>query len=166
MVTYLRNLHRWRHKTKNWRNGVIMSKELKKVYLTLLLPSIFGFILVGWAKAYNFIGIGSANFSGIAGPLIFILCIAFAIAFPIFHRTLFAHKNRDLISVPEEKLFKFERTLIYFVMMTPYLALTAYFFELPRFYTTSAILIGLYAVYYFYPSQTRIAFDRRLFRAI
>jgi Ca2+/Na+ antiporter len=141
-----------------------MSKELKKTYLILLLPSILGFTLAGGAKAYGFIDIGSDNFIQIAGPFIFILCIALAVAFPIFYRALFAHKNRDVISVSDEKLLKFERTLINVVMITPYLALLAYFFELSRFYTTSAILIGLYAVYYFYPSKTRIAFERRIFR--
>jgi hypothetical protein len=128
------------------------------------LPSILGFTLAGGAKAYDLIEIGSDNFIQIGGPLIFILCIVLTIAFPIFYRALFAHKNRDAISVSDEKLLKFERTLINVVMITPYLGLVAYFFELPRFYTTSAILIGLYAVYYFYPSKTRIAFERRIFR--
>jgi hypothetical protein len=141
-----------------------MAATLKRTYLTLLLPSILGFTLSGWVKAYDFIEIGLDNFTPIAGPLIFILCVALAIAFPIFYRTLFAHKNQDLLSVSEEKLLKFERTLINVVMITPYLALLSYFFELPRFYTASAFLIGLYAVYYFYPSNTRIAFERRIFR--
>ena len=95
-----------------------MSKELKKAYLILLLPSILGFTLAGGAKAYDLIEIGSPNFSQIAGPIIFILCIALAIAFPIFYRALFAHKNRDVISVSDEKLLKFERTLINVVMIT------------------------------------------------
>ena len=141
-----------------------MTDKLKKTYFTFLVPAILGFTLAGGAKIYGFNEIGSANFSQIAGPLIFILCIALTIAFPIFYRTLFAHKNRDLISVSDKKLLKFERTLINVVMMTPYLALVAYFFEFPRFYTTSAILLGLYAVYYFYPSKVRIAFERRIFR--
>jgi Ca2+/Na+ antiporter len=141
-----------------------MNDRLKKAYFTFLLPSILGFAAACLAKTYDFFEIGSVHFIQMAGPLIFILCIALAIAFPIFYRTLFAHKNRDLISVSDEKLLKFERTLINVVMMTPYLALVAYFFELPRFYTTSAILIGLYAVYYFYPSKTRIAFEKRIFR--
>jgi hypothetical protein len=143
-----------------------MPKELKKVYLTLLLPSTFGFALAGWAKTYDFFEINSINFIKIAGPSILILCIALAIAFPIFYRTLFAHKSRDLISVSEKKLLNFERTLINVVMITPYLALMAFIFELPRFYTASSILLGLYAVYYFYPSKRRIAFDSRIFRAV
>ena len=142
-----------------------MTNALKKTCLTLLLPCILGFTLAGGAKVYGFIEIDSVQFIQSAGPFIFILCIALAIAFPIFYRALFAHKNRDVISVSDEKLLKFERTLINVVMITPYLALTAYLFELPRFYTASAILIGLYAMYYFYPSKTRIAFERRIFRA-
>jgi hypothetical protein len=142
-----------------------MSKELKKVYLTLLLPSVLGFTAAGGAKACDLVEMGSVNFIKIAGPLIFILCVALAIAFPVFYRTLFAHKSRDLISVSEKELLKFERTLINVVMITPYLALAAYLLELPRFYTASAILMGLYVVYYFYPSKTRIAFDRKIFRA-
>ena len=141
-----------------------MSRELRKAYLTLLLPCILGFTLAGGAKAYDFIEIGSVNFIQIAGPLIFILCIALAIAFPIFYRALFAHKNRDVMSVSDQKFLKFERTLVNVVMITPYLALLSYLFELPRFYTGSAILRGLYAVYYFYPSKKRIAFERRIFR--
>ena len=141
-----------------------MTDELKRTYLTFLLPSILVFTLAGGAKAYDLIEIGSDNFIQIGGPLIFILCIALAIAFPIFYRALFAHKNRDVMSVSDQKFLKFERTLVNVVMITPYLALLSYLFELPRFYTASAILIGLYAVYYFYPSKKRIAFERRIFR--
>ena len=141
-----------------------MAKNLKRIYFTFLVPSVLGFALSSWAKTYDFIEIGSVKFIAIAGPFIFILCIVLAIAFPIFYRALFAHKSRDLIHLSEKKLLKFERTLIHVVMITPYLALIAYFLELPRFYTASAILIGLYAVYYFYPSKTRIAFERKIFR--
>ena len=151
--------------TKAWlAGGIKMTRELKRTYFIFLLPSILGFSLAGGAKAYDLIEIGSGNFIQIAGPTIFILCVAFAIAFPIFYRTLFAHKSRDLICVSEKELLKFERTLINVVMITPYLALIAYVFDLPRFYTASAILIGLYAVYYFYPSKSRLAFERRIFR--
>ena len=143
-----------------------MTAALKKNYFAILLPSILGFVLAGWAKMYDLIKIATGSSIPIIGPSIFILCIAFAIAFPIFYRTLFAHKNRDLISVSEKKLFNFERTLLNVVMVTPYLALIAYFLDLPRFYTGSAVLIGLYAVYYFYPSKRRIAFERKIFRAV
>jgi len=141
-----------------------MAKNLKRIYFTFLVPSVLGFAIASWAKTYDFIEFGSVKFIEIAGPFIFILCIVLAIAFPIFYRALFAHKSRDLINLSEKKLLNFERTLINVVMITPYLALVAYFLDLPRFYTASAILVGLYAAYYFYPSNKRIAFERRIFR--
>ena len=76
-----------------------MTEELKKTYFIFLLPSILGFTLAGGAKSYDLIEIGSANFIEITGPIIFILCIALAVAFPIFYRALFAHKSRDLINL-------------------------------------------------------------------
>jgi hypothetical protein len=143
-----------------------MQKDLKKIYFAFLLPSILGFAIACWAKTYDFIVVGSGRFIEIAGPLIFILCITLAIAFPIFYRTLFAHKRRDLKSISEKDLLKLERMLINIAMITPYLALVAFILEPPRFFTAGAILMGLYAVYYFYPSKRRIAFDRKIFRAV
>lgn len=141
-----------------------MTDDLKKNYFAFLLPSILGFALAGWAKAFDFMRFDTVNVSEVSGPVIFMLCITLTIAFPIFYRTLFAHKLREFKNVSEKELFKFERTLITVAMITPYLALTAFFLELPRFYTAGALLMGFYAVYYFYPSKRRIAFDRRIFR--
>jgi Trk-type K+ transport system membrane component len=107
---------------------------------------------------------GSINYLEIIAPSIFILSVISAIAFPVFYRALFAHKKRRFINVPGRELLQFERTLIYVVMTTPYLALIAYVLELPRFYTTGAILMAFYAVYYFFPSNRRMAFERRIFR--
>jgi hypothetical protein len=141
-----------------------MTDELRKIYIATLLPSILGFVFVYLIKASGFINIGPCNFLEILAPTIFILCVVFAVAGPIFYRTFFAHKKRMNRSVSENELIKFERNLIYIAMVTPYLALAAYIFELPQFYTAAAFLMGLYAIYYFYPSQRRLAFERRIFR--
>ena len=81
-----------------------MTYQLKKSYFILLAPSMLGFILAGWVKAYGLVEISSDNLVGIAGPFIFVFCVALAIGFPIFYRTLFAHRSRDQISVSENKL--------------------------------------------------------------
>ena len=141
-----------------------MTEKLRKIYAVLLLPSILGFVFVYLNKASGFINIDPINFSEIIAPSIFILSVLCAVACPIFYRTFFAHRKRVDRSVSENELIKFERNLIYISMLTPYLALTAYILELPRFYTAGAFLMGLYAIYYFYPSKRRLAFERRLFR--
>ncbi len=141
-----------------------MTDELKRTYFIFLLPSILGFTLAGGAKAYNFYRIGPNDFTEILAPSIFILSVTLALALPIFYRTFFAHRKRHTKSISEHELIKFERNLIYMTLVTPYLALTALVLELSRFYTAGTILMGIYAVYYFYPSKKRIALDRRIYR--
>jgi len=141
-----------------------MIAELKKTYFVFLIPSIMGFILVYGAKACDLFRIEKVENVEIVAPFIFISCTVLAIALPIFCRTIFAHKNRDKVNVSEVDLIKFERYLIRITMVTPYLALSAYVLELSHFYTSGAFLMGLYAIYYFYPSEKRLALDRCIFR--
>jgi hypothetical protein len=141
-----------------------MTAELKRTYFTFLLPALIGFIFFYGAKAYNFIRIGPIDYTEILAPSIFILSIVLAIALPMFYRTIFAHNKRGEKNVSEADFIKFEKRLVYITMVTPYLALAAYVLELSRLYTTGAILMGLYAIYYFFPSTKRLALDRRIFR--
>ena len=141
-----------------------MTDELKRTYFIFLVPSILGFILAGGAKACNLYRIGPNDFTEILAPSIFVLTVVFALALPILYRTFFAHRKRHTKSISEHELIKFERNLIYMTLLTPYLALMALVLELSRFYTAGTILMGIYAVYYFYPSKKRIALDRRIYR--
>ena len=142
-----------------------MVAELKRTYLIILIPSILGFMLAYGAKAFDLFRIDrEAGHANILGPAIFIICVTLAIALPMFYRALFAHQKRDQKMVSEAEFIKFERRLMVISLITPYLALVAYTLEFPKFYTTAAILMGLYAIYYFFPSEKRLAFDRRIFR--
>jgi len=97
-------------------------------------------------------------------PLVFILSVVFAVALPILFRSLFANKMRGRKYTSAGEWLKFERILLYVAMMTPYLALAAHIMRLPRFHYAGTAIMALYAVYYYYPSQRRIAFDKRIFR--
>jgi hypothetical protein len=141
-----------------------MTAELKKTYFVILIPSILGFIFAFGVKAYDLFKIDQVDNLNIYGPVILILCVTLAIALPIFYRTLFAHQKRDQKMVSEADFVKFERRLMVISLATPYLALAAYALEFPKFYTTAAILLGLYAIYYLFPSKKRLALDRRIFR--
>jgi hypothetical protein len=129
-----------------------------------LLPLILGFVIVCLSEAAGFIDIGAIKGWEILAPSIFILSVFFAVAGPIFYRAFFAHKKRFDQSIPENDLAKFERNIIYIAMPAPYLAFSAFCLNLPRFYTAGTILMGIYAVYYFFPSKKRVALDRRIFR--
>jgi hypothetical protein len=141
-----------------------MTAELKRTYFIILIPSLLGFILAYGVKAYDLFRLDRGDNLNIFGPVILILCVTLAIALPIFYRTLFAHQKRDQKMVSEADFVKFERRLMVISLVTPYLALVAYILEFPKFNTTAAILMGLYAIYYFFPSKKRLALDRRIFR--
>lgn len=141
-----------------------MINKLKRTYFSLLIPAIVGFLCIYLLKEFNFIHLGKPQFISILAPSVFVLSVIFAIAAPIFFRSLFAHKISNEKSTTESKLIKFEQSLIRIALVTPYLGLVAYFFEFQRFYFSATFIMTLYAVYYFYPSQKRIAFEKRIFK--
>ena len=141
-----------------------MADKIKKTYYSLLIPSILGFLIIFFIKTYNLVALGKLKVPEVFAPLVFILSVVFAIALPIFLRALFAHKVRRHKSVAEVDFIKFERRLTHVALVTPYLTLISYLFEFPRFYYIGTILTTLYAAYYFYPSQKRMQFEKRLFR--
>ena len=141
-----------------------MSKKLKKFYFTLLVPLILGFALLDWTFAHKFIELIPPKFSETAGSLLFILCGAFSIAFPICYRSLFAFKSESHSGLSQREFLKFECTLIGFTMVATFIALLEYIFEMPRFYTAGAILLSMCALYYLFPSHRRIAFDQKIYK--
>ncbi len=141
-----------------------MADEIRRTYFTLLIPAIAGFIAISIVKKFSLLEFGHITFLEVLAPLVFVLSVVFAIAWPIFFRTLFAHKIRHQKSISEADLIKFERNFLYIALVTPYLTLAAYLLEFPSFYLAGTVLTALYAVYYYYPSKKRIQFERRIFR--
>lgn len=141
-----------------------MHHQLKTIYSVILSPALACFIAVCVLRQiYPPMDISMQARAFIA-PMIFILSAVFAVAGPILYRSFFAHSHRHVHEVPPEALFIFERNLTGMTLVTPYLALIAYFLQLPRFYLAAILLMALYAVYYTYPSHKRISFDEKIFR--
>ena len=141
-----------------------MAVNLKRTYFAILLPAVFGFITVLGLRYFNLLAPAPYRYFPVSAPLIFILCSVFSLALPIFYRTLFAHKMRRQINTPIKLWLKFERNLIVIALVGPYLALVAHVVGVPRFYLASTVLMGLYAAYFFYPTQKRVAYEKRIFR--
>jgi hypothetical protein len=141
-----------------------MHHQLKTIYIIILSPALACFIAVCVLRQiYPSMDMPVQTCAFIA-PMIFILSAVFAVASPILYRSFFAHSHRHVHDVPPEALFIFERNLTGMTLVTPYLALVAYFLQLPRFYLAATLLMALYAVYYTYPSHKRVAFDEKIFR--
>jgi hypothetical protein len=141
-----------------------MQDRLKKIYFIFLIPAIVGFLAVGICRQVK-PGITVPDpLMAVIAPAIFILAAVFAIAGPILYRSFFAHRQRKRVKVPPLVLYQFERNLTGLALVVPYLAMVGYFLQLPRFHLAATFLMALYAIYYYYPSQKRIAFDRKIFR--
>jgi len=141
-----------------------MTDDLKRTYFMLLFPAVAGFIAVFILRHFHMVEWNIPQFPGAISPAIFILSVCFAVALPIFYRTVFANKMRHQTHTAETDWLKFERHLLLIAMATPYIGLIAQILQLPRFHLAGTILMALYAVYYYYPSKKHIAFERRVFR--
>jgi len=141
-----------------------MTGELRKTYFMLLMPAVVGVVVLFFVRSFELLDLGSFQFQGLLAAVLFILSVIFAIGLPVFLRSLFAHKVRDQKNVSEAELLQFERTFLYIALITPYVTLAAFIFEIPRFYCGATVIMALYAVYYYYPSERRVQFERRIFR--
>ena len=141
-----------------------MAHDLKRTYFTLLLPAVAGFILIFVLQHSHLVSFNIPQIPPILYAIIFIASVCFAVALPIFYRTVFANKRRHQTRTAEEDWLRFERNLLYIAMATPYVALIAQVLRLPRFHLGGTIIMALYAVYYYYPSKRRLKFERRIFR--
>jgi hypothetical protein len=131
----------------------------------LLAPAILGFIAAIVARKFSTLDMEPVrSLQRFTAPVLFALSFAFGVAFPLLFRTLFVHKNRHEKMISEDSLLKFERNTLYIALVTPYVALMAFFLEIPRFHLAGTLLASFYAVYYFYPSHKRIQYERRIFR--
>jgi hypothetical protein len=141
-----------------------MKATLQKRFYFMLAPALIGIGGVWVFRTMRMVAPVRPAGTGPWAPVLFFLSMVTAAAAPILIRALFAHRmqHRSWISKPE--FLRFQRHLILVVMATPYLALTAYALAVPGFYLAGIFLAMLYALYYHYPSQRRLVFDRRIFR--
>lgn len=122
------------------------------------------FLVFGLARELNFIKPGQFVIPSVLHSVLFILSAITAIAGPLFLRTLFAHSMREKTQVPAKEFLSFQKKNLWLSLVTPYFAFVAVLCDFPRFYAAAIVLMALYAVYYYFPSQKRIDFDRKIFR--
>jgi hypothetical protein len=142
-----------------------MTRQLKKTYLRLLVPALLVIAGIYLAKYAGYHFGPAAPWSDVAGPALFILAGTFAIALPIFCRTLFLHRIRHQKRTSMADLLAFERRFLIVALIPAYLAALAYALPITYFHFVGTVLMALYAAYYYYPSPNRIALEKRIFRA-
>ncbi|WP_299977354.1 hypothetical protein [Desulfobacula sp.] len=141
-----------------------MQPILKRQFIIIIIPAVCLFLAFGLARELNFIKPGLFVIPSVLHSLLFILSAITAIAGPLFFRTLFAHSMRKQSQVTAKEFLSFQRKILWISQVTPYFAFVAVLCDFPRFFAAAIVLMALYAVYYYFPSQKRIDFDRKIFR--
>ncbi len=137
-----------------------MHKTLQKHYMMLVLPGLGLFVILGLAAVLDLMPHGCLELPSGVYVALFVAAAVTAIAGPLFLRTLFAHSVRNQRQVDVGRFLAFQRRILWISLITVYLAFAAVLCEFPRFYAAAIVLMGLYAMYYYYPSQQRIDFDK------
>ena len=141
-----------------------MERELKVTYFRLLVPALLAVAVLFSIKQAGIRFGAEVPRTGIVGPALFILAGTFAIALPIFFRTLFLHRIRHRKWTPTADLLAFERRFLLIALVPAYLAVIAYALQITHFHFVGIVLMALYAAYYYYPSPHRVASEKRIFR--
>lgn len=129
-----------------------------------MVPAVCLFVLAGLARQFNFVQSGQLTVPESLYAVIFVLSAISALAGPILIRTLFANATQGEARVSSDNFLSFQKRLLGVSLISPYLAFMAYLFDFPRFHAGAVLLMAMYAVYYYFPSEKRIVFDRKIFR--
>ncbi len=138
--------------------------ELKQTYFFLIIPLLIILFMVFIARYSGILYQGEVESNRLISISVLILASLFSLGVPVFYRTLFVTKIKNRKSISTEEFLKFEKTLILIALISPYFVIAALLLNLPKFFSTAVVLIAIYAVYYYYPSEKRIKFEKRIFR--
>jgi len=141
-----------------------MTGMLKRVYFSLIVPVVAGFICIYFLKRHEVNLPGNFWHTKVFCVAVLVISAVFSVAGPVLLITLFAYSMKGESYTPIDKFIRFEKYLVGLAMVAPYCGVTAYLFDFPHFYMSGTFLISLYAVYYFYPSNRRIKFEKGIFR--
>lgn len=142
----------------------MIREELKKIYLKLLYPFLILIVLIYLGQFLGIFGRVEKEFSKNISVTLLVLTALFSVALPIFYRSLFANKVKNRKSITINEFLKFEKNLIIIAMIAPYFLVFTVLLNLSGFYFGTIVIIALYAVYYYYPSEKRVEFEKKLFR--
>lgn len=130
----------------------------------MLWPLIGLLLVLHLALFMDIIQQGEPNLNRVTAVIVLVLAALFSLGLPIFYRALFASRVKTRKSLTIQEFLKFEREVIVISMTAPYFILITMLLNLPGFYFATVVIISLYAVYYYFPSERRIEFEKRLFR--
>lgn len=137
-------------------------KALLTRYVIVLVPAAL--VFAGWAAVRNLGAPPDPIAPDVMGPASFICAIVAAIALPLFYRDRFVKSVAAQKAVEPAPFLAFEKTQLTLALLSAYCAAAAYVCTVNLFHFGGSFLAALYAAYYHFPSQARVAQEMRLFR--
>lgn len=122
------------------------------------------FLGAGLARQFDLVRIGQFAVPDRVHSLVFFLSALTALAGPIFIRTLFANATKGKTRISVKTFLFFQKKILWVSLVAPYFAFMAYLCDFPRFYAGAVLLMAMYSAYYYFPSEKRISFDKKIFR--
>ncbi len=140
-----------------------MQKKLRKIYIALVSPAIIVSAIFYVLQLYGLWEGSNTLPSRFFMTAVFVAAITFGVAIPIFYRAAFFGKVKEKRYTTEEEFFSFQKRMLFIISVTPYLALVAAYSGFEAFYYGGTVIAALYAIYYHYPSERKINFDKKVF---
>ena len=138
-------------------------EKLKRFYKISIMPAIIFFIFTQFYPLKILSKIKLPNYINL---LFVLISIAFALIFPILFRIInFFHVNSKG-AMSEGRFIIFEKVLILISQISIYIMIIAHYFLESQFVMIVLSVIAFYSLFYYYPTEKKINFDRRIFMLI
>ena len=145
-------------------NQETIENNLKKIYYRLVLLAFFLVAGIYLIKYFMWPSAAVVTHSKIWAITIASLAGVFGLALPIFYRTYFIYKLKNEKRISPQLFLKFEKNILYIALATPYFLILSLGLNLPERSHILIMLFSLYALYYYYPSAKKVAFEMKIFR--
>jgi len=140
-----------------------MAETLRKTYFALISPAVLLSAILFVLQQLGLWEGSSALPSRFFMISLFVVSIATGVAIPIFFRALIFGKVKKKGFLTVREFFDFQKKNLFIISITPYFAFLAGYFRFDNFYFGGITLAAIYAMYYHYPSEKKIAFDKKVF---
>ncbi len=141
-----------------------MTARLRKRYFVLISPAVLLAVIVYLLQELDLWEGVSYTPSPYFPLIIFVLAISIGVAVPIFLRVYFFSQLKEKKYISIDEFVSYQEKIISVIAITPYFAFIAALVNMDPFYFGGTVLAAIYAMYYHYPSDKKIAFDKKVFR--
>jgi hypothetical protein len=141
----------------------MMKKELLKHYLKVNLPPGIVFAVIYILGKHNSNIYFSADHNWI--PVVLLMAaVFFAIVLPLWYRILFVRKKQGQKATEKNEFLRFEKKFLTFASVSIYILIAGYMTGLSKIPVSVMLLLVLYALYYYFPSEKRIEREKAIFK--